>query len=269
MPNNNGVMMQCFHWYTSASGTLWDEINKNAEDLANTGFTALWLPPAYKGFAGANDVGYGVYDMFDLGEFDQRGSVRTKYGTREQYLEAVKALQKNGIQVYADAVLNHRMGGDTKETFKATPFYSNDRVNPKGELQEIESYTHFYFPGRQGQYSGFEWHWYHFDAVDYNAQNPDERGVVHLVEGKTFDDYVALENGNFSYLMGCDLDFQNEWVRGEVTYWGKWYLDTTGVDGFRLDAIKHISSWFFPEWLDALEAHAGKDLFVVGEYWVP
>jgi alpha-amylase len=41
------------------------------------------------------------------------------------------------------------------------------------------------------------------------------------------------------------------------------------VDGFRLDAIKHISSWFFPIWLDELERHAKKDLFVVGEYWTP
>ena len=69
--------------------------------------------------------------------------------------------------------------------------------------------------------------------------------------------------------MGCDLDFQSEEVRAEVTAWGKWYLDTTGVDGFRLDAVKHISAWFFPEWLDAMEKHAGKDLFVVGEYWTP
>jgi alpha-amylase len=69
--------------------------------------------------------------------------------------------------------------------------------------------------------------------------------------------------------MGCDLDFQDQDVREEVIRWGKWYLDTTGVDGFRLDAIKHISAWFFPEWIDAMERHAGRDLFVVGEYWAP
>lgn len=45
--------------------------------------------------------------------------------------------------------------------------------------------------------------------------------------------------------MGCDIDFQSREVRDEVIRWGKWYLETTGVDGFRLDAIKHISSWFF------------------------
>jgi hypothetical protein len=45
------------------------------------------MPPAYKGSAGINDVGYGVYDIWDLGEFDQRGGIPTKYGTREEYQE--------------------------------------------------------------------------------------------------------------------------------------------------------------------------------------
>ncbi len=267
MADLNGVMMQYFHWYVPGDGLFWKRVTSEANAIAEAGFTALWLPPAYKGFAGAYDVGYGVYDLFDLGEFDQKGSVRTKYGTRQEYLEAVTALKAEGIQVYADAVLNHKMGGDSPETPKATPFPQHDRLNAKGDLHEIKTYTYFHFPGRDNTYSSFEWHWWHFDAVDYNEWNPDDRGTVYLLEGKQFDDYVALENGNFAYLMGCDLDFQHEWVRGEITYWGKWYLDTTGVDGFRIDAIKHISSWFFPIWIDELESHAGKDLFMVGEYW--
>jgi alpha-amylase len=67
--------------------------------------------------------------------------------------------------------------------------------------------------------------------------------------------------------MGADLDFEHKDVRDEVIRWGKWYLDTTGADGFRLDAIKHISTWFFREWIDAMREHTGKNLFVVGEYW--
>ncbi|MBD2249954.1 alpha-amylase [Nostoc parmelioides] len=267
MAKINGTMMQYFHWYIPNDGNLWSKVAASAPELADAGFTAMWLPPAYKGFAGSFDVGYGVYDLFDLGEFDQKGSVRTKYGTRQQYLDAVKSLQTHGLQVYADAVLNHKMGGDAVETPKATPFPQDDRLNPKGGLQDIKTYTHYNFPGRQGKYSNFEWHWWHFDAVDYNEYNSGDRSTVYLLEGKRFDDYVALEKGNFAYLMGCDLDFQDEWVRGETTYWGKWYLDTTKVDGFRIDAIKHISTWFFPEWIDELERHAGKDLFMVGEYW--
>ncbi len=267
MAELNGAMMQYFHWYVPNDGSLWSKVDSAAKELADAGFTALWLPPAYKGFAGAYDVGYGVYDLFDLGEFDQKGSIRTKYGTRQQYVDAIKSLQARGIQVYGDTVLNHKLGGDSAEAAKAIPFSQNDRLNPKGGLQDVKTYTHYHFPGRKGKYSNFEWHWWHFDAVDYNDYNSGDRDTIYLFEGKQFDNYVALEKGNFAYLMGCDLDFQSEWVRGEITYWGKWYLDNTNVDGFRIDAIKHISAWFFPQWLDELERYVGKDLFAVGEYW--
>ena len=265
----NGTMMQFFHWYLPADGSLWDEAATRAEELAAAGFTALWLPPAYKGASGGLDVGYGAYDLFDLGEFAQKGSVRTKYGTRAQYLAAIQALQGQGLQVYADAVLNHKMKGDGIEEPWATPFWQDNRTQPAGPRQQIKTYTHFHFPGRAHTHSDFEWHWQHFDAVDYNQLNPDSQNLIYLLDGKQFDDQVALDYGNYAYLMGCDLDFQNPEVRAEINAWGRWYLDQTGVDGFRLDAIKHIAAWFFPQWLDMLEGHVGRDLFAVGEYWSP
>jgi alpha-amylase len=267
MTDTNGVMMQYFHWYTPQDGSLWETVADKSRELAESGITALWLPPAYKGIGGGSEVGYGVYDLYDLGEFDQKGSIRTKYGTRQQYLDAIAALKTAGIQVYADGVLNHRMGADKAEPCRATPYSKGDRINPRGPLQNIKSWSHFIFPGRNGKYSDFEWHWQHFDAVDYEAGNPSDYNTIYLFEGKRFDDEVSSEFGNFAYLMGCDLDCQNQDVRDELIRWGKWYLDTTGVDGFRLDAIKHIAAWFFPEWHDALEKHAGKELFMVGEYW--
>src|SRR5262245_6798651 len=269
MASLNGVMMQFFHWYNPPDGSLWNEAAGKASELAAAGFTGVWLPPAYKGTGGGQDVGYGVYDMYDLGEFDQKGSVRTKYGTRQQYRSAVKALQKAGMQVYADVVLNHRMGGEEAEPARATPYPQDDRRRPRGDLRDVRCYTSFRFPGRKKKYSPFEWHWRHFDAVDYDDLNPGEKNTVYLFEGHAFDDEVALERGNYAFLMGCDLDFQNPEVQKEVTDWGKWYLDQTGVDGFRLDAVKHIAAWFFPKWLDDMEKHAGRDLFVVGEYWAP
>lgn len=268
MSDLNGVMMQYFHWYLSSDGSLWREVAQRADELAQAGVTALWLPPAYKGIGGGVDVGYGVYDLYDLGEFDQKGSVRTKYGAKAEYLQALQCLRQAGLQVYADAVLNHRMGGDQVEVCRATPYARGDRIHPKAAPREIQAYCGFSFPGRQGRYSPFQWHWQHFDAVDYDQLHPEERDTVYLLDGKRFDDEVSLEFGNFAYLMGCDLDCQHPEVRDELARWGRWYLDTTGVDGFRLDAIKHIAAWFFPEWLDQLEQHAGRDLFVVGEYWV-
>lgn len=269
MAYQNGVMMQYFHWYLPDDGELWNKLKHNAKELAEAGFDALWLPPAYKGTGGGMDVGYGVYDLYDLGEFDQKGSVRTKYGTRQQYLDALKTLKEAGIGAYVDIVFNHLMGGDEPEVMKATPYPRDNRIDPKGDLHEIKTYTHFTYPGRKGKYSNFEWHWWHFDATDYNANNEGDDSTIYVFEGKSFDDYVALENGNFDYLMGCDIDFEEESVRNQLAEWGKWYIETTGATGFRLDAVKHIPAWFFPIWLDQMSEFTGKQMFAVGEYWDP
>ena len=79
---SNDTMMQYFEWYLSSNSTLWNELTKDAKHLENIGITHLWLPPAYKGAAGKDDQGYGVYDLYDLGEFDQKGSIKTKYGSK-------------------------------------------------------------------------------------------------------------------------------------------------------------------------------------------
>ena len=266
MSEYNGAMMQYFHWYTPADGSLWKQLAEKAEQLAEAGITSLWLPPAYKGASGGHDVGYGVYDLFDLGEFDQKGSVRTKYGTRDEYLAAIKAVQKAGMRVYADVVFNHKLGADEAEEFSATPFNPNNRHEPIGEMQTIKAWTHFNFPGRNNKYSELKWHWWHFNAADYNALD-DQTDAIYLFEGKTFDDSVDLDKGNFDYLMGCNLDINNPDVQKELFHWGEWYLETTGVDGFRFDATKHVKSDFFLDWLNHIRQHSNKKLFAVGEYW--
>jgi len=266
MEEYNGVMMQYFHWYTPADGSFWNQLSENASDIAKAGITAVWLPPAYKGVGGKKDVGYGVYDLFDLGEFEQKGSVRTKYGTRSEYLQAIKAVQKENILVYADIVFNHKMGADQPEEFKATPYDPRNRNEPSGEMEIIKAWTNFTFPGRNKKYSELEWHWWHFSSADYNALD-EKKDAVYLFEGKNFDEDVDQENGNFDYLMGCDLDINNPDVRKELLYWGEWFVETTGVDGFRFDAVKHVKPTFFIEWLNHLRKHGSHKLFAVGEYW--
>jgi len=266
MSESNGVMMQFFHWYNPADGSLWNELKSKATDLAHVGITAVWLPPAYKGLAGGYDVGYGVYDMYDLGEFDQKGSIRTKYGTKEEYIAAIKSAHSAGIHVYADVVLNHKMGADAEEEAPARPMNPDNLHQPIGDTQTVKVWTHFTFPGRQGKYSDLEWHWWHFDAVDYNAYN-NEQQAVYLFKDKEFDNNVDLEKGVFDYLMGCDLDMEHPEVRDELKRWGEWIIDMTHIDGFRFDAVKHVKADFFPEWLQHCRQYSQKRLFAVGEYW--
>jgi alpha-amylase len=265
MAELNGVMMQFFHWYSPQNG-LWNEVKEKAKQLSELGVTSLWLPPAYKGAGGGYDVGYGTYDLFDLGEFDQKGSIPTKYGTKDEYLAAIKAAKDVGIRIYADAVFNHKLGADGEEEMEATPFNPDNRNEVVGEYQKIKAWTAFNFPGRGDKYSTMKWHWYHFNAIDHNAYKTDIN-AIYLLKGKQFDQHVDSEKGNFDYLMGCDLDMTNAEVIGELKYWGEWVVGMTGVDGFRFDAVKHVKAEFFREWLDHVAHQTGKDIFGVGEYW--
>jgi len=80
----NGTMLQGFHWYLPEDGRHWQHLAELAPSLSAAGFTGIWFPPASKAMGGINDVGYGIYDLFDLGEFVQgpnpnpQGERRTK-----------------------------------------------------------------------------------------------------------------------------------------------------------------------------------------------
>lgn len=110
------------------------------------GITAIWIPPAYKG-KNQNDT----YDLFDLGEFDQKGTIRTKYGTKQELHNAIKTLHDHHIDVYLDAVMNHKAGADYKETFMVKEVDHQNRDKEITDSYEIEGWTGFDFPGRKSQ----------------------------------------------------------------------------------------------------------------------
>ncbi len=259
------TLIQYFEWYLPADSDHWNRAAADAENLARLGINGIWLPPAYKGQGGVEDVGYGVYDLYDLGEFHQWDTVPTKYGTKNEYLAAVKALQAQGIQVYADAVLNHRMGADYLENITVNRCKSTDRTKKCRKNETILAHTGFDFPGRKGKYSAFRWNHTHFDGVDWDERT--KKNAIWQLKGEQWEGPVDLENGCYDYLMGADLDMDNQEVLRELDAWGEWYLEFTGVDGFRLDAIKHINFNFFTRWLTRLRRLTGRELFAVGEYW--
>jgi alpha-amylase len=270
MAGINGVMMQYFQWYHPYGGVLWKELEGRVGELKEAGFTAVWLPPCYKGKGEEWDVGYGVYDLFDLGEFKRRegsAGVGTKYGTREELLAAIGAARRAGLQVYADVVFNHKDGGDETEVVWAQEVDWADRNDTRGAWREIRVWTAFNFPGRAGRYSEYQWRWWHFDAVSYNEDDPGNGNrTLYRLKDKRFSTGVSHEHGNYAYLMACDID--TGVADAELRYWGRWFVDTTGVDGFRIDACKHIRAGFFRDWLNHLRGHfGGRELFAVGEYW--
>jgi alpha-amylase len=78
--------------------------------------------------------------------------------------------------------------------------------------RKIKSWTGFDFPGRGDKYSSMKWHWYHFDAVDYNSYEPDFKAVW-KIKDKVLKTKLIWNVGNYDYLMGCDLDMDHPEVR--------------------------------------------------------
>lgn len=266
--DENGTMIQYFEWHLPDDGKHWQRLKEDARHLKEIGISLVWMPPATKG-TGTNDVGYGVYDLYDLGEFDQKGAVRTKYGTKEEYLAAIKALHDNEILAIADIVLNHKAGADESERFPAYEVDSNNRQEKVSEAYDIEGWTKFIFPGRKGKYSEFQWNWTHFSGTDFNQENGKK--AIYMIKGINKgwadDDEVDTENGNYDYLMYADIDYEHPDVKEEVKRWSEWYLNETGVDGFRLDAVKHIDGGFVDEFIKNIHEKQGNDFYTVGEYW--
>ncbi|HEY2726361.1 MAG TPA: alpha-amylase, partial [Parafilimonas sp.] len=262
------TIFQFFHWYYPKN-QLWKEVLKQAMHLQWIGVSDVWLPPAYKSSAGSDGVGYDVYDLFDLGEFNQKGSVKTKYGTKHQLINAVKVLHKHKLNVMADIVLNHKNGADETEKATVVKVDANDRNKIISEPFEKEIHTKFYFPGRNRKYSEFVWDLHAFSGVD-ECSKEDEKCILKILNehgGEHWDDVIGDELGNFDYLLGADIEFRNPNVKEELKYWGKWFIETVGIDSFRLDAVKHISPQFYKEWLDYLNATFKKKFFAVAEYW--
>lgn len=265
----NATMIQFFHWYSEGNSKLYDHAKDSAEYLKQLGISAVWFPPAYKANGGGFSVGYDPYDLYDLGEFDQKGTIPTKYGSKEQYLNACKTLQENGISVIADIVLNHKAGGDEKEKFHAVKVNPENRQENISEPFEIESYTKFTFPNREKKFSDFEWNFTCFSGVDYAEGQED--GIYQIIHdfGDGWEEMIDNEKGNYDYLMYNDIDHRNPFVREELDKWGKWYHDQIYFDGVRLDAVKHQSPVFYKEWLHKLRENTNKNIFAVGEYWAP
>ncbi|MEM9537057.1 MAG: alpha-amylase [Cyanobacteria bacterium P01_A01_bin.3] len=303
----NGVLFQFFSWFlpkdASIQGNdpLWIFLEKQARHLSDLGISAVWIPPAYKGWGGlggqtTETVGYDVYDHFDLGEFANNNEAtasspkRTKYGDKVQLKSAIDELHRFNVQVYADIVVNHKFGGEPEDIFwqavRVDPENRNDLLFGDGferGVIEIKPYSSFDFPARGGIHSSFRWSVWHFDGFDSVSRirqngsewSQDSRAYLYfpLFNGfdwipntKSFDEWVSLEKGNYDYLTGNDLDFDRFDVREEIKYWGRWITQELNLDGFRIDAVKHISADFIREWIGDVRASEGRDLFVAGEY---
>lgn len=103
------VLLQGWYWdYPELqNGQRWIKVLEDrAGEIADAGFTYVWLPPLSKGASNTFSMGYDPRDLYDLGQYG-----RARWGSRGQLNALMNALNARNVKAVADLVYNHRDGG--------------------------------------------------------------------------------------------------------------------------------------------------------------
>ncbi|MGJ8650368.1 MAG: alpha-amylase family glycosyl hydrolase [Opitutaceae bacterium] len=252
---NGEAMLQYFN-------TDWAEITRKMPELAEAGYSSLWLPPPTKGSGGLS-VGYDLWDPFDLGSVDQRNTVRTRYGTEAELLELVKTSHRFGIRVYFDNIMNHR-AFDVPGYNENTDIYIYPgmvpedfhlRVTEDGFYRKWDN-TRDWNSAWQVQNLGLA------DLIDIAHETPntnfgpnegDDHPKYSFVRHPNNPEYYCYDSSGTYVGFGnvTQLDMDNnpsaftEDVGAYLVRNVRWLMDRTKADGLRLDAVKHVPDYFF------------------------
>ncbi len=250
------VIMQGFYWNThpgdvtntTSGGIWWDTLATVAPQLSAAGFSTVWTPPPTKSFAGVWDMGYGMYDYFDLGSYLSKGTTRTRHGSRAQLDAMISAMHANNIKVMADVVLNHRGGADAEAPYQVNGFGSGYNVfmPPSNRIPGGPQHVH---PTNQ-----------HPDL------NPDYHNRIFFEDICHFNEADAFPPTNADGTPGSWF-FGDPIITGSMgdslIMWGRWLVNNVGYDELRLDAVKHIDPWYIAKFL--VETKNGAQPYAIGE----
>lgn len=234
-PVRSDVFMQGFYWNSPPNGIWYDSLSHLAPRLSSAGFSAVWFPSPVKCAGGAASMGYDPYDHYDFGDYYQKGTLETRFGSKQELRNAIAEFHQLGIQVFADAVLNHMLGGEQPVPYQCKPANSS--------LPD-SAYLIFNYPYGSGRFKK--------DASFFypNSLHCDVTPPYHGPTGPI-------------YRFGEWLDKDQSKVRDSLVVWGQYLRQNLGFDGFRLDAVKSIDPNFIGYWLKS--ANSGG--YAVAEDW--
>ena len=178
-------------------------ITEKLDYLKNLGITLIWVCPIFK--SPMDDNGYDISDYYD---------VNPEFGTKEDLEKLIAEVEKRGIKVILDLVINHT--SDEHEWFLEA-------------LKNPESKYRNYYIFKRGENGLPPTNWRsHFGGSAWEK-----------VEGE------ADEDGNEMYYLHLftkkqpDLNWENPEVRKELYKMVNYWLEK-GIAGFRVDAINSI-----------------------------
>lgn len=230
------------------------------------GFSAIWITPVVENSSG---IDYHGYHASDFSTVDPRYA-RTGQDPMEAYQELIDACHEKGIKVIQDIVLNHTSNFGEAGLFKMfdtrklgidsnghTNFVTIDENGGYGyrALEKALAGSNYNTLKGEAQYAArinamkedsndTDLIYHHAKMIDWNSEN--------CQLGQMAGDCVDLNTENpkvYNYLIDC---YNN-------------YIEM-GVDGFRIDTVKHISRLTFNKtFLPAFRQTGGDSFFMFGE----
>ena len=163
-----GVLLQAFYWDCPEKAgrefQWWEHVTAHIDELAEAGFTALWLPPPGKAVV-QRSMGYEHFDIFDLGDFNQRGGVPTWFGPKETLAGLINEAHEMNMQVYVDLAINYANGGEPEQNLFSGQECETLFRPASGKFPRD---WHCFHPCRYEYWEGSVWD----DASAYCHQNP-------------------------------------------------------------------------------------------------
>ncbi len=244
----------------------WDTIEDRMADIFEVGYGQMWLPPPQRADSGNQSVGYDVFDRFDLGSPRKE----TLYGTETSLKSSIASAHDASVKMYTDFVPNHdgfrnkntpnfaaqggypgfvlSAPGDTYGDFHNPAIsYEQDAVNGSlfGLIDIAHEKNHSYIrqPIAGGVAGNIP------TGSIYNRPDPNNARFYtdQGLGGIEFTD-PALGGGTFTrYNFNLDSPLAGDPIAENAT--GllmrnmQYMIQAIGVDGFRVDAARHMPTW--------------------------
>ncbi|GAA0561137.1 pullulanase-type alpha-1,6-glucosidase [Paractinoplanes ferrugineus] len=237
--------------------------------IQGLGTTAIWLAPVFKnrpvqGSGTDLSAGYHGYWITDFTQVDPH------FGSNADLKRLVRLAHQRGLKIYLDIIVNHT--ADVIQYAQNKYDYIDKATAPYKDSQGRAFEDRNYSDGRNGfppvsAATSFPYTPVFPTAADKKVKVPgwlNDPTMYHNRGNSTF----AGENSEYGDFYGLDdlWTERPEVVRGMTKIYADW-ITSTGIDGYRLDTVKHTDLDFWPQFASGLKKAAGRDFFMFGEVY--
>lgn len=232
-------------------------LEKNLDYIKGLGTTAIWITPPFKNKPVQGDsASYHGYWIQDFTQIDPH------YGTKEEMKRFIDTAHAKGMKVYFDIITNHTADviSYKENEYRYVETKEKPYKDANGTVIDIHKLAGKEFP-KLDPASSFP-----YTPVAKEKKVPQWLNDVTLYHNRgnsTFDGESA-ELGDFGGL--DDLMTENpKVVDGMAEIYTEWMK--LGIDGFRIDTVKHVNFEFWQAFMEKIATAGGDDFFTFGEVY--